>query len=329
MAILAGRKPMNPTDGPTGLFELDGNPLPEGIACGFLSTPDRVRLRFAVAPSRLDSTRGTVVLLQGRNETIEKYFETIADLTALGYAVATFDWRGQGGSQRLRGAARTGHVPSFDAYAIDLETIFRSLILPDCTGPYAILAHSMGGAVALLAAPRIGAHVARIVAAAPLIGMPGNSRANGLFLGMNTMRFLGLGRVPVRGVGRSAGWTAERNPLTSDTRRFERNRALMKAAPQLFVGGPTAAWVAGAVGAARRLDDSDVIAALRVPTLIVTAGHDRVVSSPAAERLAWRMRSGHALSVPGARHELMQEADLYRAPFIAAFDSFAGAALPL
>ena len=93
---------MNPTDGPTGLFELDGNPLPEGIACGFLSTPDRVRLRFAVAPSRLGSTRGTVVLLQGRNEAIEKYFETIADLTALGYAVATFDWRSEEHTSELQ-----------------------------------------------------------------------------------------------------------------------------------------------------------------------------------------------------------------------------------
>ena len=312
------------------LFELDGNPMPAEIACGTLQTPDRMRLRFAVAPSQLPKTRGTVILLQGRNETIEKYFETITDLTALGYMVATFDWRGQGGSSRLRGAARAGHVPSFDAYVADLETVFRELILPDCRGPYVILAHSMGGAVAMLAAPRLVNRVERIVAAAPLIGMPnGVPGAGGLFYGMNAMRFLGLGRLPVRGEGRSAAWTAETNPLTSDIRRFRRNRDLIAAAPQLFVGSPTAAWVAGAVRTMRHLDDSDVVAALHVPTLIVTAGSDRVVSSAAAERLAWRMRSGHSLSIPGARHEQLQEADIFRAPFLAAFDGFAGGALPL
>jgi lysophospholipase len=314
---------------PPALVEIDGNPMPAGIVSGMVSTPDRMRLRFAVCPSQLSTTRGTVVLLQGRNEAIEKYFETISDLTALGYMVATFDWRGQGGSSRLRGAARAGHIPSFDAYVTDLETVFRELILPDCRGPYVILAHSMGGAVAMLAARRLANRVERIVAAAPLIGMPsGSPRPGGLFFGMNAMRWMGLGRLPVRGEWRSARWTVDRNPLTSDSRRFQRNRALIAAAPHLFVGSPTAAWVAGAIAAMRRLDDSDVIAAMHVPTLMITAGHDRVVSSAAAERLAWRMRSGHALSLAGARHELLQEADIFRAPFLAAFDAFAGGALP-
>ena len=30
--------------------------------------------------------------------------------------------------------------------------------------------------------------------------------------------------------------------------------------------------------------------------------------SGAAERLAWRMRSGHSITLPGARHEILQEA---------------------
>ena len=44
--------------------------------------------------------KGTVVLLCGRGDFIERWFETIADFTRRGFAVATFDFRGQGGSER-------------------------------------------------------------------------------------------------------------------------------------------------------------------------------------------------------------------------------------
>ncbi|MBC8131290.1 MAG: alpha/beta hydrolase [Rhizobiaceae bacterium] len=310
------------------LVEIDGNPKPEGLRTGVLSTRDRIRLRFAVCPSTASRTRGTIVLLQGRNESIEKYFETITDLAALGYMVATFDWRGQGGSDRLLRDRTRGHVTSFDAYVSDLESMFRDVILPDCRGPYALLGHSMGGAVALMAAPRLVNRVERIVVGAPLVALAARSRrTGGLFYATSALGLLGLGSLPVRRGGHSAGWTAERNPLTHDARRFERNRALEAAAPHLFAGRPTAAWVAAATRTSRRFDESERIAEIKVPTLVVTAGADSVVSSPAAERLAWRMRSGHGLSIPGARHELMQEADVYRAPFLAAADAFIGGAL--
>ena len=48
----------------------------------------------------------------------------------------------------------------------------------------------------------------------------------------------------------------------------------------------------------------------------------RIVASEASERLAWRMRCGHPVVIPFARHELLQEADRYRAPVIAAIDRF-------
>ena len=322
---------MNDTLAASGLVDSPGNPPPEGIISGTLLTRDRVRLRFAVCPSRLARTRGTVLLLQGRNEAIEKYFETIADLTGLGYAVATFDWRGQGASGRLLGDPRRGHVSSFEAYVEDLETVLKEVVLPDCRGPYAILAHSMGGTVALLAAPRLLNRIERIVSGTPMVSLPERGPTNGsLLFGMTALRLAGLGALPVRRQDRiTRAWTAEDNPLTSDARRFERNRTLAKTAPQLFVGAPTASWLAAATATMRKLGDSDVIARLQVPTLLVTAGADRVISSAAAERLAWRMRSGHFLGLPGARHELMQEDDRFRAPFLAAFESFAGAALPL
>jgi hypothetical protein len=76
-------------------------PFRRTISPGFLEGSSGVKIRYAVFRSKEREAKGTVVLLQGRSECIEKYFETINDLTARGLWVATFDWRGQAGSDRL------------------------------------------------------------------------------------------------------------------------------------------------------------------------------------------------------------------------------------
>ncbi|MBP0587952.1 alpha/beta fold hydrolase, partial [Mycobacterium tuberculosis] len=80
-----------------------------------------------------------------------------------GFAVATFDWRGQGGSSRLLKDPLRGHVRSFDHYAADLELLFASVLLPDCRGPFYVLAHSTGALAALLAAPALANRIRRMV----------------------------------------------------------------------------------------------------------------------------------------------------------------------
>ena len=56
--------------------------------------------------------------------------------------------------------------------------------------------------------------------------------------------------------------------------------------------------------------------------LFVAAGADAVVSTPAIDDYARQMRSGSLLTIDGARHEILQEADIYREQLLAAFDAF-------
>ena len=68
------------------LIEPPGDPVPPGARVGIVTTADGVRLRWAsfAAPS----PRGTVILLQGRAEYIERWYETVRDLQARGGVVA-------------------------------------------------------------------------------------------------------------------------------------------------------------------------------------------------------------------------------------------------
>jgi lysophospholipase len=63
-------------------------------------------------------------------------------------------------------------------------------------------------------------------------------------------------------------------------------------------------------------------AKIRQPILAVSAGRDQVVSTPAIEEFAIRLRTGSHLIVSGAQHEILMEQDRHRAQFWAAFDAF-------
>src|SRR5438445_12947058 len=117
------------------LVSIPANPVPEQVVTGMLKTRDGISLRFArwaPPPGR----KGTVCLFQGRAEFIEKYFETVRDLRARGFAVAMIDWRGQGLSGRALRNSRKGYVRNFNDYTIDLETFINEAVRPDCPPPF-------------------------------------------------------------------------------------------------------------------------------------------------------------------------------------------------
>ena len=99
------------------LVSIPANPVPEGAVTGTLRAPDGVALRFARWPAP-PGRKGTVCLFHGRAEFIEKYFESVRELQARGFAVATLDWRGQGLSDRALADTHKGHVYDFDEYNV-------------------------------------------------------------------------------------------------------------------------------------------------------------------------------------------------------------------
>jgi lysophospholipase len=304
------------------LFIDPGNPAPEERSAGFFTADDGKKLRYALFRTGTRPLRGTVILLQGRNEFVEKYFETARDLTAAGFDVATFDWRGQGLSDRLLRNRLRGHVRRFDDYVADLERFLRGIVLPDCVGPFSILAHSMGGLVALLAAPALKNSIGRMVLSAPLLSIYGvrtdtARRLSGL------MRAIGAGGLSMtRENRRKPDDPFAGNVLTSDTVRFARNSSIAAAHPELALDAPTAGWLHAESVAMERVQRGEFAARIHIPTLFIAAGADKVVSMPAIETYSRRLRSGSLLVIDGARHELLQEADRYREQFLAAFKGF-------
>lgn len=309
----------------TDLFhQSEGNPAPQSGTGGFFTTRDGIKIRYGVFAAVARPLQGTVVLLAGRNECIEKYFETIRDLAERGFSVAMLDWRGQGESSRLLRDRQRGYVRSFRDYTRDLEQFFEEIVLPDCRGPYYILAHSTGAVIALLGSPFMVNRVRRMVLLAPFLEVPD------LPVSITTVRrvcavlcAVGLGRLyAALGPRPKTPPPFEENKVTSDPERYRRNVAIYEAWPQLALGGPTIRWLKAAAEASEAVSDPDFMARIQVPMLIVAAGADRVVSTRAVEAYARKLRVGSLLMIDGAEHELLQEKDLYREQLLAAFDAF-------
>jgi len=307
------------------LVATDNNPIPNGAVSGTIRTTDGVSLRFARWKATGRRSQGTVCLMQGRAEQIEKYFEVVGELRRRGFAVATFDWRGQGGSERQLRNPRRGHVDSFAEYDRDLDCFLQEVVLPDCPPPHYALAHSTGGLICLRAVQASRARFARIVVLAPLAGLgPMRLSQENAHRIAAALTALGLGELYVPGEQRKSldEMQFEGNPLTGDPARFARNVEIVTSAPHLAIGAPTIGWLYAACEAMREASDPDFGPAIKVPTLVIAAAVDRIVSVRAIETLAGELRAGAQVVIAGSEHEILMERDFIRQQFWAAFDAF-------
>ncbi|MTI16534.1 alpha/beta hydrolase [Rhodobacteraceae bacterium RKSG542] len=301
----------------------EGNPIPANSTVGSVKTKDGVSLRWARFAPTGGGLKGTVTLVQGRAEFIEKYFEVISELQARGFYVVTFDLRGQGGSQRLLPDPLRGHVDSFDEYVTDLLCIMEEVVLSNCPGPHYLLAHSTGGAVALLAHKRLKTMIDRAVFSSPLIELEMNRRAlRASRLLAQSLIWIGMNGRYVPGGNSSLYCDFEENKQTSDERRFKRMVDILKENPSLGVGSPTIGWFHACSRALAKFKEERFGFSLDVPSLVITAGADRIVSSDAAEELCRTSPALGFLQVRGSNHEIMMERDWFREQFWAAFDAF-------
>lgn len=296
--------------------------LDAGQAAGgqalFTRTRDGLRLRIGLwSPP---GARGTVLLFPGRTEYIEKYSPFATDLAARDYSVAVIDWRGQGLSDRLLDRPTPGHIDRFGDYQTDvaaLTDVARASGLPK---PWFLLAHSMGGTIALRALLN-GLPVQAAAFSAPMWGIELGAIPHWAARAVSaTARRLGMGGWVEPGSARQTLPLTSDHPhnlLTSDLEQFTRLCRHAADRPDLMVGGPTFSWVGEALAECRAL------AHLPSPALpaLAAIGSDEAMVDPAPIRA--RMADwpgGRLVDFPGARHEVMMESPATRARFLNAID---------
>jgi lysophospholipase len=299
------------------------NPIPNGAITAMARASDGVRLRTARwVPTT--AVRGTVAVLGGRAEFIEKYFEVVRELLARGFAVAMIDWRGQGGSERQLKNPRKGHIDDFSIFERDVSALVEDVLGPSCPQPWFGLCHSMGAAIMLSIAHEGRCPFERLVLTAPMIGLAGLRYPKAARALAETLDALGLGGMFSPGGNSTSISTMPfaNNVLTSDPVRYARSSDVIAAEPSLGLGWPTVGWVHAAFRLMSEFAEADYPRQLLTPALVVASGADRVIDIRAIERFATRLKAGRMVVIEGARHEILVERDDLRDLFWAAFDQF-------
>jgi lysophospholipase len=309
------------------VFELPESQMPSGAEPHAVKTPDGVTLRaLSAPPAPATLPRGTVVIMNGRAEFLERYYETMRELAARGFHVVGFDWRGQGGSSRLLQDRLRGHIRSFRQYDSDLCAIMENLVVDKCPPPYFALAHSTGGHILLrnLASTH---WFQRAIITAPLLDFRYGKWPPSLAYLLSSMAVgfgFGWAYLPGYKAGPFLLSEFEGNPLTSEVRRWGRDKRMLQQHPDLGTGGPTYGWFNAAVRSIRSITRRAARHGLTCPVLVVLAGREKVVDNRAAISFIDQVPGISSVTINSALHEIMMESDAVRAEFFAAFDSFVG-----
>ncbi|MFM2409845.1 MAG: hypothetical protein RL481_673 [Pseudomonadota bacterium] len=274
---------------------------------------------------RSTSSRGSLLFLPGRGDHYEKYLETLDALACDGWCVTAIDWRGQGGSGRLLANARIGHIDDFSTWIADLRAFWADW-KATTPGPHCVLAHSMGGHLAMRALVEKAIDPAAVALSAPMLGI----QTMGLPYALHhaIARFLtGLGD-PNRAAWKEgekpmSPLNVRHNILTHDDDRYADEMFWWQKRPEVRQGPPSWHWVERAIASTRMLSEPGVMEAVTTPTLLMATSADKLVDTKRIIRDAKRLPNAELIMFGNeAAHELLRERDAVRDRCMTAIRSF-------
>ena len=289
----------------------------------FMTTSDNQEIRYGIWYSQNQKKRGSIVLLNGRKEFMEKYAETIRELNQRGFNVYSLDWRGQGLSFRMLANRHKGFIKTYNNYLNDLNLFVSKIVRPEATIPLIILSHSMGGHIALRFIHEHPEVVDKAVLVSPMIDIL-TSPLPRWFVRLIAWVAIkaGLDHAYIIGSGDYAVEKFKNNRLTSDPKRFMDEHKAIVENPDLALGGPTYGWLSATFESIDILSEPDFAKNITTPILIVSAGCDRVVSIKSQKSICSVLPSCRFAEIAGARHEIFKETDALQSILWDEFDRF-------
>jgi len=298
------------TPAPTSV---DRRAIPEGMIFAGWPTGDGWSLRRFDWPAA--RPRGNLLFLGGRGDFVEKYLEALSHWHHRGWSLAGFDWRGQGGSGRYLADPLICHIPDFEPLVGDLQA-FVADWRARTAAPHVIVAHSMGGQLALRLLARQGAAVDGAVLLAPMVGLRPLPTSLARAAAASAI-LLGRGERPIwrSDLGNHGG------RMTSCATRQEDKHWWKAARPDIASGPPSWAWLRAACASIGRLP-TPALASISIPLLILASAGDPVIDGAAVRRVAARLPAARLRLYAGKGHELLREADGVRLEVLASIDAF-------
>ncbi|MFO7667174.1 MAG: alpha/beta hydrolase [Desulfobacterales bacterium] len=291
----------------------------------YFTSPGNVSIRYGIWNCGNERKNGSVILLGGRKEFMEKYEETINELKQRQFDVYSMDWRGQGLSTRLLSDRHKGHINNFSEYFEDLNYFINNIVKPAAVSPLIVLAHSMGGHIVLRYLHDYPGIIDGAVLTSPMIDIMVPPFPKWIIkVAARFASKISCGGLYSAGSGDYSHQNTkfEENTLTSDPVRFMDEHRLIAENPALALGGVTYGWLAAAFDSIDLLLSRGYAEKISPPVLIISAGRDRIVSEAAQKAICSRMVTCRFVTISGSYHEILKEMDDVRNAFWKEFDTF-------
>lgn len=273
---------------------------------------------------------GSIILLPGRAEFIEKYTETLGELIDRGFAVGIVDLRGQGLSSRSTNNPTRGHISDFSDYVEDVLTVLDGPFA-DLPKPWILMSHSTGGNIAARLLAKAPGRFNAAVFSAPMLGLQTGGYPHPIARFIASVAcILGLAQrfVPGGSAANVFEEPFEQNQVTHDPIRYARTQKIARAEPELALGSATLGWLNAAFRSMAMLAQPGLAETITTPCLFVLAGQEAIADNQKTEAFARRVPNAKIFEIAGARHELLMETTELRASFWQAFDVFISDTLP-
>lgn len=307
--------------------ETDTNPAPAGGTVVWVEGKNGAAIRTAVWPnsdSGPDSECGTVFLMPGKGEYIEKYFEVTGELLERGFSVVSLDWRGQGLSQREVDHPTKAYISDFDYFLDDFDAVFAAHS-KNLSGPWIGLAHSMGGNIALRVVGEHRVPFDAMVITAPMTGLnvpPLWEKSVGAVAQTAIGLKKGHAFVPGAATQDPLAEKFEGNTVTSDPQRHARTLAIATALPEIALGGATYGWIHESLRSIAKVVKPEFGRGIRIPMLIIAASEDTLIDNVSNRYVGVNIPGAEFYMIEGAMHEILMDKDVYREQFWRYFDAF-------
>jgi lysophospholipase len=292
----------------------------------YMATADNQSLRYGIWYSPKEKQKGSILLLNGRREFMEKYSETIDELNQMGFNVYSFDWRGQGLSSRMLANRHKGFIDDYDVYLNDLDLFVTKIVKPESVHPLIIIAHSMGGHIALRFMHDHPEVAEMAVLTSPMIDIFESSVSKGLVKLITKIAIkAGLSHFYTIGSGDYTDEEFKDNNLTSDPVRFTDSKNAIINNPDIAIGGATYGWLSATIKSIDILTQPGYLAKITTPILMVIAGNDKIVSIQAQKKICTMLPNCKLTEISDSRHEIFKETDAVRSILWREFKRFINA----
>lgn len=275
----------------------------------YLDTDKDRKICFSVVKNMSQKCVGTVIVLQGAGDSLERYADIFTGLSNRGFYVASFDWFGQGQSDTCKNFRNKADKYDLKKHTNDFDRFLHDVVYPDCPPPYYLLCYDMGCVIGLNAMDFINNQIDRILCVSPLLSPLGVSTDSLLHKIKYRLCSLGLKRIE---------FSQDANNVTQKLDQSGKSIEIQYIRKSFFNRRWLSQYCKAIKTLEQRLQNND----LKVPTLLLLANHDKLSSENTAQQMCNNVRLVDYIKISGVEHDILHSADRHLNQFWAVLDAF-------